>query len=170
MTNDDLRSRTVTWHDPMVGAAKATEMAGLDYLRAMISGEIPPPPIVALMNMDLVEAEEGRVTFTCEPNESHYNPIGTVHGGFVCTVLDSVAGCAVHSTLAKGLGYTSLEIKVNYLRAVTAASGVLTAVGIVTKPGSRVAFTDATIHDAQGRLVATASSTLLVFPVPTPAG
>ena len=170
MTNDDLRSRTVTWHDPMVGAAKATEMAGLDYLRAMISGEIPPPPIVALMNMDLVEAEEGRVTFTCEPNESHYNPIGTVHGGFVCTVLDSVAGCAVHSTLAKGLGYTSLEIKVNYLRAVTAASGVLTAVGTVTKPGSRVAFTDATIHDAQGRLVATASSTLLVFPVPTPAG
>jgi len=166
MTDDDLRSRTVTWHDPMVGAAKAKTMAGLDYLRAMIDREIPPPPIVSLMNMDLVEAEEGRVTFTCEPNESHYNPIGTVHGGFVCTVLDSVAGCAVHSTLAQGLGYTSLEIKVNYLRPVTAASGVLTAVGTVTKPGSRVAFADATVHDAQGRLVATASSTLLVFPVP----
>jgi len=118
-----------------------------------------------VMNMTLGEVEPGRVTFTCEPDESHYNPIGTVHGGFVCTVLDSVAGCAVHSTLPLGVGYTSLEIKVNYLRPVNATTGPLVAVGTVTKPGSRVAFAEGTIHDSEGRLVATASSTLLVFPL-----
>jgi len=150
----------------MIGASKARDMAGLDYLRAMIDGEIPAPPIVALMDMTLVSATDGEATFTCLPNESHYNPIGAVHGGFACTVLDSAAGCAVHSTLAAGLGYTSLEIKVSYLRAITAASGTLTAVGRVVKPGSRVAFAEAELTDSEGRLVATASSTLLVFPIP----
>jgi uncharacterized protein (TIGR00369 family) len=149
----------------MVGARRALTMTGLDYLTAMLEGEIPPPPIVAVMDMTLAGVENGTVTFTCEPNESHYNPIGAVHGGFACTVLDSVAGCAVHSTLPVGLGYTSLEIKVNYLRPITAGSGVLTAVGTVTKPGKRVAFAEGTITDAAGNLVATASSTLLVFPV-----
>ena len=162
---DSIRSRTIEWEDPMIGATKALSMPGLDYLQAMIAREIPAPPIVALMNMDLVSATTGEVTFTCEPNESHYNPIGAVHGGFACTVLDSVAGCAVHSTLPEGMGYTSLEIKVSYLRAISADSGVLTAVGRVTKPGSRVAFAEAEIRDAQSRLVATATSTLLVFPV-----
>jgi uncharacterized protein (TIGR00369 family) len=165
---DDTRSRTITWQDPLIGAKRALSMKGIDYLQAMIDGAIPPPPIVALMDMTLVSAEEGVVTFTCEPNESHYNPIGTVHGGFVCTVLDSVAGCAVQSTLAAGLGYTSLEIKVNYLRGVSAASGTLTAVGRVIKPGSRVAFAEGVVTDSEGRVVATASSTLLVFPVTTP--
>ena len=94
----------------MIGASKARDMAGLDYLRAMIDGEIPAPPIVALMDMTLVSATDGEATFTCLPNESHYNPIGAVHGGFACTVLDSAAGCAVHSTLAAGLGYTSLDL------------------------------------------------------------
>lgn len=152
----------------MIGARRALSMRGLDYLRAMIEGEIPPPPIIALMDMTLESAEEGVVTFTCEPNESHYNPIGTVHGGFVCTVLDSVAGCAVQSTLPAGLGYTSLEIKVNYVRGVSAASGTLTAVGRVVKPGSRVAFAEGVVTDSEGRVVATASSTLLVFPVTAP--
>ena len=162
------RSRVITWHDPLLGAGRAMGMTGLDYLRAMIDGEIPPPPIVALMNMTMVTAEAGSVTFTCQPDESHYNPIGAVHGGFVCTVLDSVAGCAVQSTLPLGIGYTSLEIKVNYLRALSVSTGALTAVGTVTKPGSRVAFAEAVITDSEGRIVATASSTLLVFPHPHP--
>ena len=149
----------------MIGAGRMVEMSGLDYLRAMIAEEIPPPPIIALMDMALVSADHGTVTFTCEPNESHYNPIGSVHGGFVCTVLDSVAGCAVQTTLPAGVGYTSLEIKVNYLRAVSSASGVLTAVGTVTKPGSRIAFAEGVVSDSEGRIVATASSTLLVFPI-----
>ena len=164
--NDVVRSRTIEWDDPMIGANKATTMAGLDYLRAMIDGEIPPPPIVTLMSMTLVSVERGSATFTCQPDESHYNPIGAVHGGFVCTALDSAAGCAVQTTLPAGTGYTSLEIKVSYLRAVSATTGPLTVVGTVVKPGSRIAFAEAVVTDSENRVVATASSTLLVFPIP----
>jgi uncharacterized protein (TIGR00369 family) len=159
------RSRLVTWEDPLIGANLAKTMSGLEYIQALIDGTVPPPPIVNLMNMRAVSAEVGRVTFTCEPNESHYNPIGTVHGGLVCTLLDSVAGCAAQTTLEKGQAYTSLEIKVNYLRPVRADTGILTAVGTVTKPGRRAAFVDATVSDSEGRLVATASSTLLIFAI-----
>ena len=84
----------------------------------MVDGVLPPPPIAGLMQMALVEAEPGRVVFTCVPDESAYNPIGAVHGGLVCTLLDSVAGCALHSTLPQGRGYTSIEIKVSYLKPV----------------------------------------------------
>jgi uncharacterized protein (TIGR00369 family) len=168
MTDDttaDTRSRTIEWQDPMAGATRALTMTGFDYMTAMLEGEIPPPPIATLMNMTLTGVTVGTATFTCEPNESHYNPIGAVHGGFACTVLDSVAGCAVHSTLPLGLGYTSLEIKVNYLRPISVNSGVLTAVGTVIKPGKRVAFAEGIMTDAAGNVVATATSTLLVFPV-----
>jgi uncharacterized protein (TIGR00369 family) len=164
MTEAAERSRVVSWQDPLVGAELAKTMSGLEYMQALVDGTIPPPPITLLMNMTPVAVEVGRAEFTCEPNESHYNPIGTVHGGLMCTLLDSVAGCAVQTTLPKGQGYTSLEIKVNYLRPVLATSGTLTAVGIVTKPGRRAAFADCTVTDSEGRLVATASSTLLVFP------
>jgi uncharacterized protein (TIGR00369 family) len=165
MTENAERSRIVTWEDPLIGAELAKTMSGLEYIEALLDGSIPMPPIATLMNMRAVAAEIGKVTFTCEPNESHYNPIGTIHGGLVCTLLDSVAGCAVQTTLPKGQGYTSLEIKVSYLRPVLADTGILTAVGIVTKPGRRAAFVDATVSDSQGHLVATASSTLLVFPL-----
>ncbi|MDT4937850.1 MAG: hypothetical protein QOG80_1521 [Pseudonocardiales bacterium] len=165
MTEKAERSRVVEWEDPLIGAELAKGMSGMEYIQALLDGSIPPPPIVALMNMTLVAAEVGRVTFRCEPNESQYNPIGTVHGGLVCTLLDSVAGCAVQTTLPKGQAYTSLEIKINYLRPVLATTGTLTAVGTVTKPGRRAAFAEGTVTDSEGRLVATASSTLLVFPV-----
>jgi uncharacterized protein (TIGR00369 family) len=105
----------------------------------------------------------GRVVFTCQPDESAYNPIGAIHGGVVCTLLDSVAGCALHSTLPVGKGYTSVEIKVNYLKAVRLGSGLLTATGTVVKSGARVGFTEGTVTDESGALVATASSTLLIF-------
>ncbi|MCU1420876.1 MAG: thioesterase family protein [Microbacteriaceae bacterium] len=165
MTTEPLRERTVTWADPLVGAERAKTMGGLEFMRAMIAGEIPPPPITGLMNMTAVSADVGTVTFTCEPDESMYNPIGTVHGGLVCTLLDSVLGCATQTTLPAGQAYTSLDITVSYLRPVLASSGPLTAVGRVVKPGSRAAFTEGTVHDANGKLVATATSTLLVFPV-----
>jgi uncharacterized protein (TIGR00369 family) len=158
------RSRTVTWHDPSKPAAVGLAMEGIDYLRAMVAGEIPPPPIAQLIQMDLVEAEPGRVVFTCRADESAYNPIGAVHGGLVCTLLDSVAGCALHSTLPAGKGYTSVEI--SYLKAVRATSGLLTAVGTVVKAGSRVGFTEGVVTDESGAVVATASSTLLVFDLP----
>ena len=157
------RSRTVTWQDPLASAQAGLGMAGIDYIHAIIAGRIPPPPISQLIQMDLVEAEPGRVVFTCTPDESAYNPIGAVHGGLVCTLLDSVAGCALHTTLPQGKGYTSVEIKVNYLKPVRASSGTLTAVGTVVKAGSRVGFTEGVVTDASGAVVATATSTLLVF-------
>ncbi|WP_409330545.1 PaaI family thioesterase [Trujillonella humicola] len=159
------RSRTVTWFDPMVTAAGALERSGLETLEALRDGVLPPPPIVPLVQMDLLAVEEGRVEFSCLVDESVYNPIGVVHGGLVCTLLDTVAGCAVHSTLPRGTGYTSIELKVTYLRAVTAASGPLRAIGRVVKPGRRVAFAEGEVLDAAGRSVATASSSLLVFPL-----
>jgi uncharacterized protein (TIGR00369 family) len=159
------RSLTVTWEDPFTGVAVLPTMSGMDFLGAMIDGRLPPPPITNLMGMRLVAIEPGSATFVCNPHESQYNPIGTVHGGLVCTLLDSAVGCAVHTTLPMGQGYTSLEIKVNYLRPVRSETGELTCVGTVTKPGSRVAFAEGVVTDAAGKVVATASSTLLVFPV-----
>jgi uncharacterized protein (TIGR00369 family) len=159
------RKRLVEWEDPAPGVAVMPTMSGLDYLLAMIAGELPPPPIASLMDMTLVEAAPGTATFICEPDESHYNPIGTVHGGLVCTLLDSALGCAVQTTLPQGQGYTSIEITVNYLRPVLAGSGRLTCVATVTKPGNRVAFADGVVTDASGKTVATATGSLLVFPI-----
>ena len=157
------RSRVVTWHEPGPSTAKGLTMAGLDYLRAIAGCELPQPPIAGLLRIEMVSADPGRVVFTCEPDESAYNPIGAIHGGLVCTLLDSVTGCAVHSTLPQGKGYTSVEIKVNYLKAVRLNSGVLTATGTVVKAGSRVGFAEGVVTDAAGAVVATATSTLLVF-------
>ena len=157
------RSRTVTWHEPGPSTAKGLSMAGVDYLQAMVDGVLPPPPIAGLLQFDIASVEPGRVVFTCRPAESAYNPIGAIHGGLVCTLLDSVTGCALHSTLPQGKGYTSVEIKVNYLKAVRLSSGLLTATGTVVKSGSRVGFTEGVVTDAGGAVVATASSTLLVF-------
>ncbi|MGX9792527.1 PaaI family thioesterase [Mycobacterium sp. MMS18-G62] len=159
------RSRTVTWHEPDPTTAKGLTMAGIDYLRAMAEGELPQPPIAGLLQFDLVEVEHGRAVFTCVPDESAYNPIGAVHGGLICTLLDSVTGCAVHTTLPQGKGYTSVEIKVNYLKAVRLSSGLLTATGTVVKAGSRVGFAEGVVTDGSGAVVATATSTLLIFDV-----
>jgi uncharacterized protein (TIGR00369 family) len=159
----EKRSKVVSWHDPTPTTAVGLSMAGIDYLRAMVDGALPPPPIAGLMDFTMVAAEPGRVVFTCRPDESAYNPIGAVHGGLVCTLLDSVAGCALHSTLPQGKGYTSIEIKVSYLKGVRATSGLLTATGTVIKAGARVGFTEGVVTDAAGAVVATASSTLLVF-------
>jgi len=159
------RSRTVRWDDPIALAEQAKTMSGIEFLQALVDGTIAPPPIAELMRMRAVSAEIGTVTFTCDPDESMYNPIGTVHGGLVCTLLDTVLGCVTQTTLPLGQGYTSMDITVSYLRPVLKSSGTLTAVGRIVKPGSRAAFAEGTVHDASGKLVATATSTLLVFPL-----
>lgn len=159
------RTRTVTWEDPRPGVAAMPSMSGLEFLHAMMRGEYPGPPMAALLGMRLVAAELGTATFECEPHESHYNPIGAVHGGLVCTLLDSAIGCAAQTTLPAGQGYTSIELSVKYLRAVSPDSGTLTCVGRVTKPGSRVAFAEGVVTDSSGKAVATASGSLLVFPI-----
>ena len=161
----DTRSRTIEWKDPKRPARASLSMDGLSYLQALLAGEIPPPPIVAVMNMTLDSVSKGEAVFGLVPDESLYNPIGAVHGGAICTILDSTTGCAVHSTLDAGWAYTSIEIKVNYIRGTTDDSGKLTATGRVVKAGSRVAFAEADLKDEQGRLIATATSTLLVFEV-----
>jgi uncharacterized protein (TIGR00369 family) len=159
----ERRSKVVAWHDPAPTTAIGLTMAGIDYLRAMADGLLPPAPISGLMDFQLSSVDPGRVVFTCRPDESSYNPIGMVHGGLICTLLDSVVGCALHSTLPQGKGYTSIEIKVNYLKAVRLSSGVLTATGTVVKSGSRVGFAEGVVTDPGGAVVATATSTLLVF-------
>ncbi len=161
------RSKTVTWFDPMVGATQGMQMAGIDHLRAIAAGDLPPAPIATHFDFDITEVDEGRVSFTCRPDESAYNPIGVVHGGLVCTLLDSVTACAVHSALPVGKGYTSIEIKVSYLKPVTSGSGLLTATGTLVKIGSRVGFGEGVVVDEAGATVATATSTCLVFDLPS---
>jgi uncharacterized protein (TIGR00369 family) len=160
------QSRVVSWHDPMKTQATVASMSGLAYWQAVGDGRFPPPPIAELVRMSLVDVENGRIAFSCTPDGSMYNPLGMVHGGLACTLLDTATGCALHTTLPERVGYTSIEIKVNYLKAITAASAPLTAVGTVVKAGSRVGFAEASLTDASGALVATATSTLLVFDLP----
>jgi uncharacterized protein (TIGR00369 family) len=157
------RSKTVTWHDPAVTAAGGAPLTGIEFLRAIRDRRLPPPPIAALLGFRLAEVEIGRAVFECEPDESAYNPIGLVHGGLVCTLADSAAGCAVHSTLQAGFVFTSIDLTVSYLRPVTTNSGALRAIGIVTKPGRRVAFATVEVLDAAGKLVATAAGSCLVM-------
>jgi len=159
------RETTLQWHDPAVGLRHLPTLDGIEYLRRMASGELPGAPMASHIGMKLVHVESGTVTFECRPDESHYNPIGMVHGGLVCTLLDSALGCAAHTLLVAGVGYTSIELKVSYLRPVTADSGPLRCTGRVVKPGRRVSFAEAEVVDRQGKLVATASGSLLIFPL-----
>jgi uncharacterized protein (TIGR00369 family) len=133
-------------------------------MTALADGRIAPPPIARLLNMWPVTVERGLVVFACTPDESVYNPIGMVHGGLLCTLADSAAGCAVHTTLDAGVGYSSIDISVNFVRPVTLGNGTLTATGRVTKPGRRVALAAVEVNDATGRIVATASSNCLIIP------
>lgn len=162
------QSRLVTWRDPVTTEATATSMSGLAYWRAVADGHLPAPPISELMQMRVVDVENGRISFTCTPDGSMYNTLGMVHGGTACTLLDTATGCALHTTLPEGVGFTTVEIKVNYLNPITVASGTLTAVGTVVKAGSRIGFAEAKVTDASGALVATATSTLLKLDLRTP--
>ncbi len=157
------RTRTIEWEDPLASLAKARTMSGLEVMQAFLAGDLPAPPMIVTMNGTLTEASEGRVVFRSTPGEEHYNPLGTVHGGLVCTLLDSAAGCAAHTTLPAGVGYTSIELSVKYLKAVTADTGDLFTTGTVIKPGRRVIFADAVVTDAAGTIYATAQSSLLVI-------
>ncbi|HYF63908.1 MAG TPA: PaaI family thioesterase [Herpetosiphonaceae bacterium] len=157
------RRRLVTWEDPLIGASAAPTMSGLDYLRAIIVGAIPPPPIASLLGMDLIEVEAGRAVFGITPAEFHYNPIGVVHGGVACTLFDSALGCAVHSMLPAGAGYTTLEVKVNFLRPLTSATGPVRCEAKAIYVGGRTATAEARLADAAGKLYGHATTTCMVF-------
>ena len=121
------RTRTITWEDPTTTVQTGKTISGITYLKALQSGELPPPPIAVLLGMSITEVSEGRAVFAAEPSEYHYNPLGTVHGGVMATLLDSALGCAVQSMLPAGTSYTTLELKVNYLRPITARTGTVYA-------------------------------------------
>lgn len=158
---------TIRWTDPAEGLAALPGLDGFDFMNKMRTGELPGAPIASHLGMELTGVGHGTVTFQCHPDESHYNPIGMVHGGLVATLLDSALGCATHTTLPAGTGYTSIEIKVNFLRPINSGSGPLTCTGTVTKTGRRVAFAEGEVLDNQNKTVATASGSLLIFPLET---
>lgn len=140
-----------------------TTLTGLAIMQGFLDGSLPPPPALTLLGMRMAEAEHGRVVMTLTPTAHHNNPMGTTHGGILATLLDSVMGCAVHSTLPVGRVYTTLEIKVNYLRAAGPASGELRGEGKVVHAGRRSAVAEGRITDTAGKLVATASTTCIIL-------
>jgi uncharacterized protein (TIGR00369 family) len=156
------RELTVSWEDPAELVKHGGGSTGVELLRAMVAGELPRAPIQSLIGFELVEVDEGRVVFVGYPGEQHYNPIGTVHGGFAATLLDSALGAAVHTTLAAGEGYITLELKLNLVRPITAETGEVRAEGRVIHRGKTVATSGADLRDGAGKLLAHATSTCLI--------
>lgn len=158
------RTLSVTWQDPRALAEAGRGMPGIEFLRAIASGKLPPPPIAALLGFSLVEVEPGRAVFEVVPGEHHYNPIGVVHGGLAMTLLDSAMGCAVQTHMPAGSGYTTLEAKTNLVRAITADTGKLRAIGRTVHVGKRMATAEGRLEDAAGKLYAHATTTCIVLP------
>jgi uncharacterized protein (TIGR00369 family) len=161
--SDAARSRTIEWQDPVASAQKGLLLSGLDYLRAIAKGELPPPPIAQLMDFRIAEIAEGKVTFAVQPSEFHYNPIGVVHGGLAATLCDSAMGCAVQSMLPAGTGYTTVDLNVTYLRPLTRETGLVRAIAELVHLGSRVGTAQARVVDASGKLYATATTTCMIL-------
>ncbi|MEO7999078.1 MAG: PaaI family thioesterase [Gemmatimonadaceae bacterium] len=161
-----VREKTIRWADPIETAKALRGRNGMEALRAMQSGEVPPPPIMNLFGFTPGEFEPGKVSFKLVPDESHFNLLGMVHGGTIATLLDTVMGCAVHSLIPAGRAYTTLNLGVNYIRAVTIASGQLTAEATIVHAGRTTAIAQARLVDVAGKLYATGDSTCLIFEVP----
>jgi uncharacterized protein (TIGR00369 family) len=157
------RTRTYSWEDPIALRDAMAGSSGLELMQKMASGELPPPPIANTLGFRLVGAGPGHALFECEPAEYHYNPIGIVHAGLAMTLMDSAMGLAFVTTLAEPVGWTTLEVKANFTRALTVDTGVVRCTGSVIHPGRRVATTEARVVDSQDRLCAHATSTILVL-------
>ena len=156
------RTRDVTWYSPATLAAAATALSGRQLLEAISEGRLPPPPMAELVGARLVFVGDGEVRFTWTPDESAYNPIGMVHGGLLCTLLDFAAGAAVHTQLPAGVGFSSIEIKVSYLKALRSDSGDIQVHGRALQVGRRVAFAEAHARNPAGELVGHATSSIAV--------
>jgi uncharacterized protein (TIGR00369 family) len=144
------RSRTLVWQDPVPTAAAGATMSGLEYMEAIVAGEVPPPPIAVTMRIRPIELSEGHAVFEGEPGEEHYNPIGVVHGGYAATLLDSALGCSVHTTLPAGVGYTSLGLEAKYVRPITRDTGRVLCEANVVHRGRRQATSEARLTAADG--------------------
>jgi uncharacterized protein (TIGR00369 family) len=141
-------------------------VSGIEFLRGMMEGRFPAPPIAVLLGFAPVELEAGRVVFASTPEIKHYNPIGSVHGGYTATLLDSCMACAVHTMLEAGQGYTTLELKVNFVKAITAKTGEVRAEGKVIHAGRQTAIAEGRLVDSRGQLLAHATTTCLIFGIP----
>lgn len=161
----ETRSRTYEWEDPMPNAQLAMTMSGLEYMTRMIAGEIPPPPIAKTLGFTLVHVEHGHAIFEGEAQEWHYNPIGVVHGGLAATLLDSALGCCVHTSLPQGMAYTTLQLNVNLVRAISKDTGKIRCEGRVIHGGKQMATAEATVKDMNGKIYAHGTTTCLVFPL-----
>ncbi len=160
------RTRTVTWQDPMVSAGVRNGRNGLEYLQALIAGR-HSLPIGALMGFELIKATDGCAVFRGQPAEYHYNPMGSVHGGFACTLLDSALGCAVMTKLPIGKGYGTVQINVHMVRAITTSTGVLLARGRSVHPGGRMATAEGElVGEEDGKLYAHGTTACMVFDLP----
>jgi uncharacterized protein (TIGR00369 family) len=158
------RTRQLTWQDPIPSAAAGATMSGLEYMRALMAGEIPPPPIAVVMNMSPIEVDDGRAVFAGRPGEEHYNPIGVVHGGYASTLLDSALGCAVHTTLEAGKAYTTLSLEVKLVRPITRDTGLVRAEAEVVHRGRKQSTAEARlVADESGKLLAHATTTCLIL-------
>ena len=149
--------------DPREVAEQGLRLSGMEYIQAIFRGELPAPPISELMGFRGVEAEPGRAVFEMEPGPQHYNPIGSVHGGVALTLLDSAMGCAVHTMLERGVGYTTLEVKTNFVRRIAADTGLIRCEGTVLHLGGRVATAEGTLTDLAGKLLAHGTTTCLII-------
>jgi uncharacterized protein (TIGR00369 family) len=158
------RTRTYTWANPFALRDRLAEHGGLELMQLMAAGDVPPPPIAETLGFRLVEAERGRAVFECAPAEYHYNPIGVVHAGLALTLMDSAMGLAFVTTLDEPVGWTTLEVKANFTRALTVDSGPVRCTGSIIHRGRRVATTEARVEDGDGRLCAHGTSTILVLP------
>jgi uncharacterized protein (TIGR00369 family) len=160
------RERTISWSDPAPLQAAIGSVSGLEFLRGVMTGRYPPPPMGRLMGLRLVEVERGRAVFEAEPAEYHYNPSAVVHGGFAATILDSAMGCALHTLSQAGDTYTTLELKVNFIRALRADTGTVRAIGTVIHSGRTTAVAEGRLAGADGTLYAHGSCTCLVLKGP----
>lgn len=149
--------------DPQVAAQKLLSMSGLEGLRYMMAGNHPPPSIATTLGFTLAEVDDGRALFVGEPSDRILNPLGIVHGGWALTLIDSCTGCAAHTTLPAGVGYTTVETKVNFVRAITPASGQVRAEGVVVARGRTIITAEGKLTDSRGRLLAHGTSTLIVL-------
>jgi uncharacterized protein (TIGR00369 family) len=162
------RRREVRWSDPRSLTAAAAGRSGLEFLRAMARGDLPRPPIGDLLDFGLIEVEEGRVVFEGRAAEPHLNPLGALHGGYLATLLDSAMSCAVYTTLPAGASCPTLELHVNFVRALNEDAGCLRAEGRMLHRGSRTATAEGRLTDPSGRLCAHGTTTLLLLGLPEP--
>ena len=153
------RSRTFTWEDATPLSTRAEGHSGVEILQMALEGKLPAPPMAFLMDIRLIEVSKGRAVFRGNPQEFHYNTLGSVHGGYGATLLDSAMGCAVHSVLDAGDLYTTLEFKINFLRAMTIETGEIRGTGIIVHAGRTTAIAEGRIEDAAGKLYAFATTT-----------